>query len=90
MFGSWIININNDKKIELNFTDKIYSNLKENYIKHYKKLINIYLEKIDAWEFLSDYTIKENWNYLPKNYKIKQFVEYFYWGYKDIWNEIEE
>gem|GEM_PF-6421970 len=32
-----------------------YKKLKQNYIKNYKKLINIYLEKIDAKEFLDDY-----------------------------------
>ena len=90
MFESWIIKINNDKKIELNFTDKIYSSLKENYIKHYKKLINIYLNKLDAGDFLSDYTVKNNWYYLPINTEIKKYAEYFYETYKIIWNVIEE
>ncbi len=90
MFESWIIKINGDKKVELNFDEEIYNNLKINYIKHYKKLINIYLNKIDAGEFLNDYTLKIKWNYLPKNNKIKDFVEYFYKVYKDIWNDLEK
>jgi hypothetical protein len=99
MFESWIIishsiSLNGREetayKIWLNFNEITYKNLKENYIKHYKKLINIYLEKKDAWDFLDDYTIKEKGYYLPKNNKIKEFVEYFYSVYKDIWNKIEE
>jgi len=90
MFSSWIIKVNKDRKIELNFDIEKYNFLKENYIKHYKKLINIYLEKKDAWDFLDDYTIKEKGYYLPKNIEIRDFVEYFYGVYKDIWNEIEE
>ncbi len=90
MFSSWIIKVNKDKKIELDFDTVKYNFLKENYIKHYKKLINIYLEKKDAWNFLDDYTIKEKGYYLPKNIEIREFVEYFYGVYKDIWNEIEE
>jgi len=35
-------------QIKLNFSEENYKKLKEVYIKHYKKLINIYLEKIDA------------------------------------------
>jgi hypothetical protein len=42
----------------LNFSN--YENLKEIYINHYKKLINVYLNKIDANEFLKDYAFREN------------------------------
>jgi hypothetical protein len=90
LFESWIIKINSDKKVELDFNEEKYKILKENYIKHYKKLINIYLNKIDALEFLNDYTIKIDWHYLPKNKKIRDFVEYFYGIYKEIWNELEK
>lgn len=90
LFESWIIKINNDKKIELNFSDSTYQELKNQYIKHYKKLINKYLNKIDAGDFLNDYTIKNNWYYLPKNNNIKDFVEYFYWVYKSIGNDLDD
>jgi len=81
--------INN--KILLNFSEKTYSNLKINYIKHYKKLINIYLEKIDAWEFLFDYVIvDENWNNISKNLELRKFGEYYYDLYKKIGNEVAE
>ena len=44
---------------------------------------------MDALDFLKDYSIKENWYYLPRNNNIKEFVEYFYKLYKNIWNEID-
>ena len=76
-------------KIKLNFTEKTYNLLKQNYIKHYKKLINIYLEKIDAGEFLFDYVVvDEKWNNISKNEKIKEFGEYYYELYKKIGNEV--
>ena len=90
LFESWIIKINNDKKIELDFTESTYWELKKWYIKHYKKLINIYLNKIDAGEFLTKYTVKKEWYYLPKNNEVRDFVEYYYEIYKKIGNEIDE
>lgn len=76
-------------KIELNYTDETYEKLKKVYIWHYKKLINIYLDKIDAWDFLNDYTIKKHWYYLPLNPDLRDFVEHYYSVYKKIGNEIE-
>jgi hypothetical protein len=37
-----------DNKIILHFNEKNWEKMKKDYIKHYKKLINIYLKKIDA------------------------------------------
>lgn len=91
LFESWIIIFNDGKKIELVFNDETFGKLKEVYIKHYKKLINVYLNKTDAWEFLNDYTIKnEEGFYLPKNDKVREFVEYYYSVYKEIGNEIDD
>lgn len=102
LFESWILLLNNKNKsiykeewvdekyiINLCFNDETYKKLKEVYITHYKKLIKNYLNKIDAWEFLKDYTIKQELYYLPKSEQIRDFVEYYYWVYKDIWNEME-
>ncbi len=80
-----------NNKIVLNFSEKNYNNLKQNYIKHYKKLINIYLEKIDAGDFLSDYVaIDEKWNNISKNLELRDFWEYYYSLYKKIGNEVSE
>ena len=103
LFESWIIKkqphpkhilhgegIERKYQIKLDYSDENYGKLKETYIKHYKKLINIYLNKIDAGIFLDDYIIKEDGFYLPKNDDIREFVEYFYSVYKDIGNEIDD
>ncbi len=89
LFESWIVNINNNKKVELNFSEKTYNQLKKVYVRDYKKLINIYLEKIDALEFLKEYTIKKDWYYLPKDNNIREFVEYYYSLYKHVGNELD-
>ena len=88
MLESGIFEIKNNK-ILLNFNSENYNTLKQNYIKHYKKLINIYLEKIDAWEFLFDYVIiDDNKNNISKNIKLREFWEYYYNLYKSIGNEV--
>ncbi len=76
-------------KIKLNFNEKSWKKLKQNYISHYKKLIHIYLEKIDAGEFLFDYVITDGkGNNIPKNEKLREFVQYYYDLYKKIGNEV--
>jgi len=76
-------------KIKLNWSIENYENLKKNYIKHYKKLIQIYLDKRDAWEFLFDYVITDkNGNNISKNKKLREFWEYYYDLYKKIGNEV--
>jgi len=88
LLESKIIKIINNK-IVLNFSEETYKSLKINYIKHYKKLINIYLEKNDAWDFLFDYVIvDEKWNNISKNLELKKFWEGYYNLYKKIWNEV--
>ncbi len=77
-------------KVEMYYNADTFNKLKELYLSHYKKLINIYLEKIDAWVFLSDYTIEKHGYYLPLNPDLRKFVEYYYEVYKKIGNEIEE
>jgi len=88
MFDSWIFKIENNK-IVLKWSLKNYERLKKNYIEHYKKLIKIYLERIDAWEFLFDYVVQDkNWNNISKNENLKEFWEYYYDLYKKIGNEV--
>lgn len=88
MFESNVFKIINNKII-LNFSEKNWENLKNNYLKHYKKLINIYLEKLDAWIFLYDYVVKDsNWDNVPQNKILQEFGNYYYDLYKKIWNEL--
>lgn len=89
LFESGII-YQKDSKIYFDFNEETYSALKDSYIFNYKKLINIYLNKIDAWEFLKDYSIRENWFFMPKNKEIYDFVDFYYKNYKKIWNETDD
>ncbi len=89
LFWSWIIEFN-WKKIVFKNTPENYKKLTELYTSNYKELIYNYLEKRDAWEFLFDYTVKEGRVFLPKNQKIREFVEYYYALYKKIWNEVDK
>ncbi len=83
---SWIISLDNNK-VSLNFSN--YENLKEIYINHYKKLINVYLNKVDANEFLKDYAFRENWYFMPLDKKLYNFVDYYYTNYNKYWNEVD-
>ena len=88
MFETWIFEIKNSK-IVLNWSEENYEKLKKNYINHYKKLIKIYLDKNDAWEFLFDYVITDkNWNNISKTEILREFWEYYYNLYKKIGNKV--
>ena len=58
--------------------------MKEAYISAYKDLAENYLKKVDASEYLAQYAVKNEGIYLPKNEKIKSFVEHYYARYKEI------
>ncbi|MDD3145179.1 MAG: invasion protein CiaB [Candidatus Gracilibacteria bacterium] len=79
-----------DNKIVLDFNIDSFTNLKETYINHYVDLINIYLSKTDAMEFLKRYTIKEGLYYLPQNEFLRNFVNYFYETYEKVGNEVDD
>jgi len=88
MFESKVLKIENDKVI-LNWSLESYEKLKKNYIIHYKKLIQIYLDKLDAWEFLFDYVIQDKkGNNISKNKILRDFWEYYYDLYKKIGNKV--
>lgn len=78
-----------DNKIKLNFTEESYEILKEIYINHYIDLVWVYLNKVDANEFLKRYTIKDWLYYLPQNEYLRDFVNYFTETYDSIGNEVD-
>jgi len=61
-----------------------YEEMKVAYQAAYKKLAETYLAKVDANEYLKQYTVKENAVYLPVKEEIKAFVEHYYARYKEI------
>jgi len=73
---SWILEIRNNKAY-FNFNDENYKKLKILYLKVYKDLVKIYLDKKDAGEFLFKYVISENGINLPVNKVLKEFVKYY-------------
>jgi hypothetical protein len=80
LFGSGIIT--HDGQIKIDYTK--YDTMKEAYVSAYKDLADNYLRKVDASEYLGEYAVKEERFYLPKDEKIKSFVEYYYARYKEI------
>ena len=80
LFGSGVITY--DGQIHIDYAK--YDAMKEAYISAYKNLADNYLKKVDAGEYLSQYAVKNEGIYLPKNEKIKSFVEHYYARYKEI------
>ena len=80
LFGSGIISYDTDIKIDYSK----YDAMKEAYIAAYKDLASNYLKKVDASKYLGQYAVKNDGIYLPKDEKIKSFVEYYYARYKEI------
>ena len=74
-----------DEKLRIDFA-KIDA-LKAWYLDIYKQLAKIYLQKQDSKEFLQQFIIKKH-TYLPKDEKVRKFVEHYYNLYKNIGREI--
>jgi len=80
LFGSGVISYDGQIQIEY----RQYDAMKEAYISAYKNLVESYLKKADASEYLEQYAVKNEGVYLPKNEKIREFVEHYYARYKEI------
>jgi hypothetical protein len=80
LFSSGIV----DFKKEIVIDYDRYEDMKKAYKECYKKLATHYVQKRDASEFLYQYAQKSGGVYLPKNEKVKEFVEYYYDRYKLI------
>jgi hypothetical protein len=80
LFGSGVITY--DGQIKIDYSK--YDAMREAYISAYKNLAENYLKKVDASEYLAQYAVKDAGIYLPKNEKIKSFVEHYYARYKEI------
>ncbi|MDA9129418.1 invasion protein CiaB [Candidatus Gracilibacteria bacterium] len=87
LFESKIIDFTNGK-IELEYTDENFENLKTLYTATYTQQIFTYLNQMDATNFLYEFVIQENGVFLPKDREIRKFVEIYYKLYKKIGNEI--
>lgn len=90
LFDSGIIFLDDENKVEMEYTDANYEKLRELYSEHYGNIIDTYTSKADASEFLSRYTLSENGYFLPKDEKLRTFVKYYYELYEKLWNIIDE
>ena len=89
LFESGIISYESGK-IELHNTDENFEALKGLYTATYTQQIFTYLNQMDAWNFLNEFTDKENGMFLPKEREVRKFVEKYYKLYKKMGNEIVE
>ncbi|RLA63028.1 MAG: invasion protein [Epsilonproteobacteria bacterium] len=80
LFSSGVITY--DGQIQIDYSK--YDEMKEAYQNAYKNLAENYLKKVDASEYLWQYIMKSESFYLPKDEKIKSFVEDYYARYKKI------
>ncbi len=80
--------LEDSKKIKIRFEK--YEELKSAYITRYSELIEHYLEKKDASEFLFRYLKKVDGFYKPKSLKPLEFVDYYWNLYKEIGQDIDE
>lgn len=80
LFGSGVITY--DGQIRIDYSK--YEQMKEAYISAYKNLVETYLKKVDASVYLEKYAVKNEGIYLPKEGKIKAFVEHYYARYQEI------
>lgn len=87
MYAAWVISVENNV---LEFHREYITSAKNTYIFEYKKLIDIYLEKKDAGEFLYQFVTQEGKVFLPKQPKLRKFVEYYYSEYKKIGNTLAD
>jgi hypothetical protein len=88
---SWIIVLTKEwenYKVSTNINLDTYKKLIEIYKQEYNKLIKVYLNQKDAGEFLFDFVEMENAIWLPKDTKLKDFVQNYYWLYKKYGNEV--
>lgn len=86
LFSSSVLSFDG-QKIKINLEN--YEILKNLYLQTYKNLAKIYLDKIDANEFLKIYAQKEEKNFMPTNSEVYKFVNFYYDKYKSIGQEID-
>lgn len=77
-----------DKKLSVDLG--AYESYKNLALENYKKLAKHYANKLDSSLFLADFAVFEKGIYLPKDSKVREFVEYYYSRYETLANAIDE
>ncbi len=65
-----------------------YNNFKNIYKECYIELVDAYIKRDDASNFLNLYTKKEGEYFIPITTKLAEFTEYYYTQYKKIGNQV--
>lgn len=89
LFESGVLEFNGTK-LNVDLTYESYDKFKQKCIKNYEDLAIFYSKKQEASLFLDKFTVFENYTYMPKDKKVREFVEHYHALYKDIGNEIDE
>jgi hypothetical protein len=89
LFESEIISFESGK-IHFHFSENTYQKLKELYIAVYTQQIFTYLNQMEAGNFLFEFVLRENGIFLPKDEKVRKFVEKYFERYKEIGNMVIE
>ncbi len=77
-------------KLKVDMSDEAYERIKAWYEQTYKALALHYLAKRDATKFLERYAVKEGKYYMPKDEKVKYFVQYYWNLYQDIGQVVDD
>ncbi len=75
-------------KIRLHYNEKTFTGFKELYTSIYTQQIFTYLKQMEAGNFLFEFVVRENGIFLPKEEKVRKFVEDYFEKYKEIGNEV--
>lgn len=78
----------NDKKLSVDLG--AYENYKNLALENYKSLAKHYAAKLDSSLFLADFAVFEGGVYLPKEPKLREFVEHYYSRYEALSNATDE
>ena len=62
-------------KIKLHYNERTFAAFKELYTSVYTQEIFTYLNQMEAGNFLFEFVVRENGVYLPKEEKVRKFVE---------------
>lgn len=85
LYESGILNLSNSM-VSIDYSK--YAQFKTLYSEAYKELVQNYLQKADASEYLQLFTQKQQGHYLPKTPQLVEFVQNYYDSYKKIGNQV--
>lgn len=90
LFESRVLAWNSEnRKLNIDISDKKFEKLKAWYIENYTALAKHYLEKLDATEFLNRYATKKEKYFMPNDENINSFVKYYFKRYQEIGQELD-